>query len=402
MTLLDVDLLDPQVHATRDLAGVFAWLREYEPVHWHGGEPGFWSVTRHADVMKIVRDAHRFTSLRGNMLGTLLRGHDPGAGKMLVVSDGPYHKALRRLLMSGFGPRFLGPITQSIAQATTTQLKALIARGGGDFVSEVAAQVPLQAICELLGVPAHDRDRILELTNSAMLAVPPGEAMSSVARVAQSELLLYYISLAAERRDAPGSDIVSLLVQGEVDGRKLTEEEVLLNCYNLIIGGDETARLAMAGGLLALIEHPAQWARLRSDAALIDSAVEEILRWTTPARHVGRTVVADTEVGGCTLRAGDVVALWNIAANRDPAVFSDPEVFDVARTPNRHVTFGYGPHFCIGAQLARAEIRAMLTELRTTVSAIELAGDVTRIPSTFITGLERLPVSFEPIGGQGG
>ncbi|MER7728152.1 cytochrome P450 [Streptomyces sp. NPDC096323] len=401
MTLLSADLLDPQVHATRDLTEVFGWLREHDPVHWHDGAPGFWSVTRHADVMRVVRDEQRFTSLRGNMLATLLRGHDPGAGKMLVVSDGPYHKALRRLLMSGFGPRFLGPITESIARATRTQLRALVARGGGDFVSEVAAQVPLQAICELLGVPARDRGEILELTNSAMLAAPPGEAMSSQARIAQSELLLYYISLAAERRDAPGSDIVSLLVQGEVDGRRLTEEEVLLNCYNLIIGGDETARLAMAGGLLALVEHPAQWARLRSDPGLVDSAVEEVLRWTTPARHVGRTVLSDTGLGGRTLRAGDVVVLWNIAANRDPAVFSEPEVFDLARTPNRHLTFGYGPHFCIGAQLARAEIRTMLTELRTTVSAIGLTSEATRIPSTFITGLETLPVAFVPAEGQG-
>ncbi|MEO3926261.1 cytochrome P450 [Micromonosporaceae bacterium B7E4] len=395
-----IDLLDPYLHATRDLTEVWRWLRRYDPVRWHpatalGAAKGFWVVTRHADVLRVIRDSGTFTSLRGNMLGTVLRGHDPGAGKMLVVSDGRFHSGLRSLLLGGFGARSLAAVTQSITVATRDLVGGLLERGGGDFVVEVAAQVPLRAICELLGVPAADRARVLELTGAAMLG-EHAEQTGIEARMAQSEILLYYTRLAAQRRAVPGDDIISLLVNSSVDGRPLTEEEVLLNCYNLVIGGDETARLALAGGLLALATHQDQWVRLVADPALVESGTEEILRWTTPAAHVARTVTGDTELNGRALAAGDVLTLWTVSANRDEEVFADPDTFDLARRPNRHLTFGYGPHFCIGAQLARAEIRALLAELRTTVRTIELTGQVARLPSNFISGLSTLPVALTP------
>lgn len=393
----EIDLLDPRLHASRDLSGLWRWLRRHDPVRWQrvgsAQVPGFWSVTRHADVLAIVRDPDRFTSLSGNMLSTLLRGADPGSGRMLVVSDGPYHAALRRLLLGGFGPRALGAVTGSISRATGELLAGMLARGGGDFVAEVAAQVPLRAICELLGVPEAERSRVLDLTGRAMLA-DDGTNLGLEARIAQSEILVYYTGLAAQRRDTPGGDIISLLVSGTVDGRPLTEEEVLLNCYNLIIGGDETARLALAGGMLALATHRDQWARLRADEGLVDSATEEVLRWATPAAHVGRRVLVDTELHGRRLVEGDVVTLWAASANRDDDVFADADTFDVARRPNRHLTFGYGPHFCLGAQLARAEIRALLTHLRSTVASVEVSGPVRWVPSNFVTGVRELPVTL--------
>ncbi|MEV4112479.1 cytochrome P450 [Nonomuraea sp. NPDC049695] len=382
----ELDLLDPRLHAAHDLTPVWRWLRANDPVRRH---ERFWSVTRHEDVLRVVRDPATFTSLQGNMLRTLLRGHDPGAGRMLVVTDGPAHTRLRRLLTPGFGPRTLGPVTRSITAATRELLGALVRRGGGDFVAEVAAQVPLRAICELLGVPEQDRQRVLELTNEAMLGEGDGSGAGMAARIAQSEILLYYTRLAAERRAAPGDDVISLLVAGG-----LTEDEVLLNCYNLIIGGDETARLAMAGGVLALATYDGQWARLREDPELVGTAVEEILRWTTPAAHVGRVATRDAELAGRRIAAGDVVALWTASANRDEAVFDDPDRFDVGRKPNRHLTFGYGPHFCLGAQLARAEIAALLAELRASVRAIEVTGPVTWLPSNFINGIGSLHVAL--------
>ncbi|ASW55345.1 cytochrome P450 [Plantactinospora sp. KBS50] len=392
-----VDLLDPHLHADRDLTEVWRWLRRHDPVRWHpdttGAGRGFWVVTRHADVVRIVRDDTAFTSVRGNMLATLLRGHDPGGGRMLVVSDGPFHADLRRVLAGGFGSRALLGVTRSIATATRATLGGLLERGGGDFVAEVAAQVPLRAICELLGVPAVDRSRVLAMTGAAMLG-EHAEPTGVEARIAQSEILLYYTGLAAERQSAPGSDLISLLVASTVGGRPLRTEEVLLNCYNLIIGGDETARLALAGGLLALAGHEEQWARLVADPGLVEVGVEEILRWTTPAAHIGRTVTTDVEVNGRRLAAGDVVTLWNVSANRDEDVFADPDVFDLGRRPNRHLTFGYGPHFCIGAQLARTEIRALLAELRRSVRTIEVTGPVTRLPSNFVSGLRTLPVAL--------
>ncbi len=392
-----IDLLDPELHASTDLSPLWRWLRAHEPVRWQdtedGERAGFWNVTRHADVLRVVRDPVTFTSAQGNMLGTLLRGGDPGAGRMLVVTDGPFHTALRRVLSAGFGPRFLGPVTRSIARATGELLAGLVARGGGDFVTEVAAQIPLGAICELLGVPEADRPRVLALTGAAMLT-EPGARVDLEARIAQSEILVYYTRLAAERRDAPGSDIISLLVECTVDGRALTEEEILLNCYNLIIGGDETARLALAGGLLALADCPQQWDALRADPALVTPGTEEILRWTTPAAHVGRRVSTDTELGGRRLAAGDVVALWTVSANRDEQVFDGPDSFELGRRPNRHLTFGHGPHFCLGAQLARTEIQVLLARLRESVARIEVTGPVEWLASNFISGLRSLPVAL--------
>lgn len=394
-----IDLLDPELHAGHDLTEVWRRLRREEPLYRHpapegAAASGFWVLTRHADVLRVARDSRTYTSLRGNMLGTLLRGGDPGAGRMLVVSDGPYHAALRSLLSGGFGPRALGAVTRSLTVATRELLGALLERGGGDFVAEVAAQIPLRAICELLGVPPADRFRVLELTGAAMLGEAAGESLE--ARIAQSEILLYYTRLAAERRAAPGDDIISLLVSGTVDGRPLTEDEVLLNCYNLIIGGDETARLSLAGGLLALATHDKQWGLLLADPALVRTGAEEILRWTTPAAHVGRVATADTELHGRRIAAGDLVTLWNASANRDEEVFADPDTFDLARHPNRHLTFGHGPHFCVGAELARAELRTFLAELRTTVAAVTVTGPVTRLPSSFISGVASLPVALTP------
>lgn len=395
-----LDLLDPNLHATRDLTEVWRRLRRDEPLRWQStpadcAVPGFWCLTRHADVLRVARDDRRFTSLRGNMLGTLLRGDEPGSGQMLVVSDGRFHAALRSLLAAGFGPRSLGPIEHCVAVATGELLDAMLERGGGDFAGEVAAQIPLRAICELLAVPESDRAQILEFTNAAMLGAHTRSA-GLEARIAQSEILLYYTGLAAHRRTAPGSDIISMLVGSEVEGRPLTDEEVVANCYNLIIGGDETARFALSGGLIALAENEPQWLALRADPTLVGTGTEEILRWTTPAMHVGRTATVPVEIHGRTVAAGEVLALWNVSANRDERVFPAPDEFDLAREPNRHVTFGYGPHFCIGAQLARTEIKALLAGLRRKVKRVEVAGSVEWLPSTFVSGACALPVALTP------
>ncbi|MGW7363012.1 cytochrome P450 [Streptomyces sp. NPDC054841] len=401
----DVDLLDPRLHVRQDLGTLWRALRRTDPVRRQRVDPAlgaavdaFWVVTRHADVQRALRDTRTFSSQGGNMLGTLLKGYDHGAGKMLVVTDPPRHGALRRLLTGGFGPRTLGPITESIAVSTRELLAELVARGEGDFVAEVAAQIPLRAICELLGVPAADRARVLELTSAAMLGEhgDDGGVAGIEARIAQSEIMQYYTRLAAERREAPGSDIISLLVSSEVDGEPLSEEEVLFNCYNLIIGGDETARLSMAGGLLALASHGEQWERLRAEPDLVTTATEEILRWTTPVAHIGRTATADTELSGVRIAAGDAVTLWCASANFDEEAFDDPYVLDLTRDPNRHVTFGHGPHFCLGAQLARVEIRTLLGELRRQVASFAVTGPVTWLESNFIRGVGSLPMSFAP------
>ncbi|WP_051834130.1 cytochrome P450 [Streptomyces sp. NRRL S-646] len=392
-----VNLLDPALHATADLGPLWSKLRQEAPIWWHppqGSVTGFWVVTRYADVLGLLKNHERFTVGRGNMLATLLHGGDTGAGRMVAVSDGRWHAGLRRLMLSGIGPKVLD-LVKDLTEATTRDLVSrALERGTCDFARDVAAQIPLTVICELLGVPPQDRPRVLELTNRAMLSGDI-EAPDIEIRVARSQILQYYANLAAVRGGAPGSDMVSLLATSEVDGRRLTKQEVLLNCYNLIVGGDETARLAMSGGLLALMENPQQWERLRRDPALVDPATEEILRWTTPASHIGRTALADVTLHGEVIREGDVVTIWNVSANRDEHAFAEPDVFDIGRSPNRHLTFGYGLHFCIGAVLARMELRTMLRVLRERVAKVKLRGEVRRIESNFITGVSSLPVALE-------
>lgn len=393
-----LDLLDPQLHALYDLGPVFRRMRREAPV-WRqpavDGRPGFRVLSRHADVQRLLRDTVSLTSVHGNMLGTLLRGGDAASEQMLVVTDGTWHAALRRVLAGGFGPRTLDAIATAITAATRQGLLRALDRGVCDFVADVAATVPLTAICELLGVPAADRPRVLSLTSEAMQG-DIAEKSGLEARIAQNEILLYYSQLAAERRDSPGDDVISLLTSCEVEGRPLTEQEVLLNCYNLVIGGDETSRLAMAGGLLALSERPDQWEMLQGNPSLVDSAVEEILRWTAPAIHVARTARKSFSLHGQTIEAGEIVTLWIASANRDETVFAEPELFDVTRTPNRHLTFGYGQHFCLGAHLARLELRSMLTEMLRHVAVVVPAGPVEWLPSGFLNGISRLPLSMSP------
>ena len=392
-----IDLADTELHASTDLGPLWHTLRAQAPVRWfppRAQSSGYWALTRYADVARVLQAPRDFPSAGGNMLGTLMSGGDPASGRMLVVSDGKYHAALRTLMSRGFLPRMLGELAASVADSMGKCVAAVLDAGACDFHRDVAMQVPLNVICELLGVPERDRPKVLELTHAAT-----GESVE--ARIAQSEILRYYARLAAQRRNVPGGDMVSLLVTTRVGERPLTEEEVLLNCYNLIIGGDETTSLAMSTGLLALIEHPPQWRLLRENDDVVDTAVEEILRWTSPARHVGRTAAVPVRIGDALIAAGDAVALWICSANRDESVFADPDMFDVTRSPNRHLTFGYGPHFCIGAHLARVELRAMLEALRANVEHVRLSGEPQWLKSNFLGGLRSLPVVFERSDARG-
>lgn len=391
-------LIDPAAHPDPDACQAWRTLRAEHPVCWvepQGGAPGFWVITRYQDIAAVYRDTARLSSEQGNMLGTLLTGGDSAGGRMLVVTDPPRHTGVRRILQGAFSARAMARIADSVRAAAASLVSALADAGGGDFAEDVAAQIPLIAICELLAVPEADRSRMLDLTMAAMGADGSADAAAD-ASAAQRDILLYYAGLLPRRRTAPGDDVVSLLATQEVDGKPLSEAEVLLNCYNIIIGGDETTRLSSTGAALALIEHPEQWRRLKDDAGLLDSAVEEVLRWTTPVTHIGRTATADITIRGCVIAAGDVVTLWNTSANRDEDVFADPYRFDITRRPNRHLTLGHGPHFCLGGPLARVELHVVLEELRSTVAHLELAGPVERLTSSFLTGVSRLPVRTRP------
>ncbi|SMC64390.1 cytochrome P450 [Kibdelosporangium aridum] len=390
--LEQLDLTDPHTFVRNDLTGTWRRLRAEQPVYLHpetSRGPAFWVVSRYADVQAAARDVKRYTSERGNSLDTLLAGSDPAGGKMLTTTDPPWHTHLRKLLLRSFAPRALQIIVERV-RATTEQLVAdAVRQGECDVAADVAAHVPLATICDLLDIPGPDRAELLRLTKSAVSSDSP-DATSTDAWMAKNDILYYFAELAEERKDNPHADIVSLLAASEVDGRYLSQSEVVLNCYNLILGGDETTRLAMVGAIDAFLEFPDQWDALADVEPA--TAVEEILRWTTPAQHYGRVATEDVVIAGQQIPAGDIVTLWSCSANRDETVFDRPDEFDLSRTPNNHLTFGYGPHFCIGAYLARVEIQALLDSLRRQVSRIERCGPSERIYSTLFAGISRLPV----------
>ncbi|MES4903981.1 MULTISPECIES: cytochrome P450 [unclassified Streptomyces] len=393
-----LDLTDPRTHAEHDLTEVWRRLRKEQPFHRHrpvAGSDGFWVVTRHADVSDLYRDTRRFTSEKGNVLTTLLLGGDSAAGMMAAVTDGPRHSDLRTILLKAFSPRVLTGVVENIQAATRKLLLDAVAREECDFAKDVAAHIPLNAICDLMGVAEEDRPFVLECTEAALGsdgAVPS----PAVAWQARNDILAYFEKLAVERRRNPGTDAVSVLATGTLEGRPLTMDEIVVNCYSLILGGDETSRLSMTGAVLAFMEHPDQWAALKSGEVSIATAVEEVLRWTTPAIHFGRSALEDVPVGdeGQVIRAGEIVTLWNGSANMDEEVFAEPGRFDLARTPNKHIAFGYGPHFCLGAYLGRAEIAAMLTALRDIVATVEPNGEPRRVYSNLLCGVSSLPVAM--------
>jgi cytochrome P450 len=396
---MSADLTDPDLYASGDPHATFAELRRSPGLRWHpeAAGPGFWSVTRYRDCLAAYRDAS-FTTTRGTLLAPDRGRSDPAWGKMLVMTDPPRHTKLRAVLNRGFTPAVVARLRERLATEIAALLDRALEARDVDFVTDVAARIPVVMICDMMGVPQADWDRMHGLTRVAFGSADPDYQLSPSERLskgaAHTQILGYYARLLAERRRAPREDIVSTLATAEVDGRRLSDEEVLLDCDNLMVGGNETTRHAAAGGLLALIQHPDQLSMLRAEPGRLDAAVEEILRWTTPAIHIMRTARRETEVGGQAVRPGQQVVIWNLSANRDEAEFHVPGQFDVTRSENRHLSLGFGEHFCIGAALARMELRLLFEQLLARVRSVELGGPPERLRSNVIWGYKRLPVSI--------
>jgi cytochrome P450 len=396
--LTQLDLVEPATHTEKDLTETWRLLRASFPVYRHpetAHGPAFWVLSRHADVLAVYKDNVRFTSEKGNVLTTLLRGGDSAAGKMLAVTDGPRQRQLRNVLLRAFSPRVLERVAERVRVNTRKTIKAAVERGEVDFATEVAERIPMGTICDLLGVPEEDRGLLLRLNKSALSSEDPDETHSD-SWAARNEILMYFAELAEERRRDPQDDVVTALATGQIGGAALTPHEIIFNCYSLIIGGDETTRLSMSDAIHALSTHPDQWSALKRGEVTTDTAVEEVARWATPAMHFGRVAREDVEIRGTRITKGEIVTLWNCSANRDEDVFADPYVYDLGRTPNRHLTFGYGPHFCVGAYLARAELAALLSSVRDLVDSIQVTGPVRRVHSNFLSGISHLPVTMTP------
>ncbi|GAB3740221.1 cytochrome P450 [Nocardiopsis nanhaiensis] len=393
--LSDIDLADPDLYREGQPEPRWARLRAHAPVHRNpcrGDRDSFWAVTTHDLVSHVLKSPETFISGEGMRLGTSPAAVEAASGRLLIVSDGRLHAGLRRVVGAAFTPRMVEKLTIGVRRTAKEVVDELLERGTSDL-PQVVARLPVTVICDLLGVPESDRSFMLDNTMKAFDgSTPPLEAAE-----AHADILVYYSTLMEYRRRAPGDDVVSALVHSRVGGRPLTDDEIRLNCDGLISGANETTRHAIVGGVRALMEHPDQWRLLRDRPDLLSGAVEEILRYTSPALHIMRTAAHGTELGGQTIAKGDSVTLWLGAANRDEQVFPSGEQFIVDRTPaTRHLAFAHGPHFCVGSTLASLELRAVFQEWINRVGQAAPTSAPVRLRSNLIWGYESLPITLAP------
>ncbi|MFI9100858.1 cytochrome P450 [Streptomyces fildesensis] len=389
------DLSDPHRYTADGIEDVWRRLRAEQPLFLTRRSPGrdFWSVLSHDLATQVLKDPAVFSSTGGMRLDADPVANEAAAGKMLIVTDPPRHGGVRRIINSAFTPRMVRRLTDNIRITAVGVIEAALEQGDVDL-TQVAARLPVSVISDMLGVPREDWDRMLELTMIAFGADEGAGADPQRIAEAHTELLVYYDQLLSKRRADPQDDIVSALAHGTVDGGPLTDEEVLLNCNGLISGGNETTRHTTVGGLLAFVREPSQWDRLIADPELLPTAVQEILRFTSPALHVLRTARRPVTLGGRQISPGDQLAVWLAAANRDEAVFADPDRFDIARTPNRHLAFATGTHFCLGSALAGSELTIFFEEFVSRVAEVRLRGEPRRMASNLIWGHTSAPVTL--------
>ena len=401
MTASRIDLKSPDVYTEGVPYAFFDHLRSSEPVYWQPEEngTGFWAVTRHADVVAVSRDSATFSSAVGT---TQIDDFDEQTrakqAAMLVNLDPPDHTRLRQLVSRGFTPRTVKVLEGHIRDICTRIVDRLLEARDVDFVPEAAAPLPLEVIAALLGAPPGDVDRLYDWSNR-MIGFDDPEYGTTQAdgEMAAAEIFLYANELAAQRRIEPRDDIVTKLVQPDGNGDTLTEMEFNMFFVLLVVAGNETTRNATAGGMQAFIDHPDQWRRLQSEPELASSAVEEILRWVTPVMDFRRTATRDAYIGDQLVRAGDKVVIYYPSANRDEAVFDEPYRFDIGRSPNPQIAFGgSGVHFCLGAHLARLELRILFETLAARIDRVESTGPVARLRSNFISGIKTMPVRIHP------
>jgi cholest-4-en-3-one 26-monooxygenase len=401
VTLDEIDLLE-DTWARGVPHDQFAVLRREAPVYWHEhpNAQGFWAITKHADVKAISKDVATFSTEVGS---AFILDQDPMALEFhrmtLLQMDPPKHNRYRRLVSAGFTPRMISKLADSIATRARHIVDAVDGRDEVEFTTDIAAELPMQAICEMIGIPEADRHRATALANRLVGAQDPDfQSSEEDGQLASAELYALCDELAADRRQNQRDDIMSILVHAEVDGDKLTDTELNLFFVLLVVAGNETTRNLIAHAMLALIERPDARAELVAgidDDELWETAVEEMLRWGASIHNFRRTVTRDTEIRGVPVKKGDKVVTFYASANRDEEVFENSMRFDIRRMPNDHVTFGGGGvHFCLGANLARLEIKWIMREMLRRFPNPELAGEVRRLRSDFVNGIKYMPLKL--------
>lgn len=376
-------------------------LRQEAPVFRHDDPQlpeGYWALTRHADVVFVSRNPELFSSYEKTaMLDEYAQEQIDQQRMFMLNQDPPEHTRTRQLVNRGFTPRMIARLEERIQQTCDDIVEQAVAKGEGDFVTLCAAELPLIVIAELMGVPLEDRHKVFDWSNRMVGGMDPEYGVTEEQRFnAAQEMWAYANELAKTKRAQLQDDIVSKLISPDEAGNVLSELEFDLFFMLLAVAGNETTRNLIAHGMLALIEHPDQMQKLRADRSLMPGAVDEMLRWGSPVMHFRRTATRDTDICGHPVKENDKVVIWYISANRDDTVFGDPYTFDISRAPNEHVAFGGGgPHFCLGSNLARLEIRVMFDAVLDRLDDIELNGEPKRLRSNFINGIKHLPIKFD-------
>jgi cytochrome P450 len=407
MQLTDVNLTDPDIFQKAVPHEMFELLRREAPVFWHPEPegPGFWAVTKYHDLKWVSRNPHLFSSQRQ---GTLLKDpppHDlPFVQQIMLNMDPPTHRSYRGLVNKAFTPRMVANLQPRIREMVKQIINRVIERGECDFVEDIAAQLPLEVICEMMGVPLEDRRRIYEIGNRMVGFDDPdlqGGSLPERMQDAQSafaEMFVYAGKLREKALREPADDLATALISAELDGERLSENDFNFFFLLLLIAGNETTRTVTSNGMLTLLEHPDQLQDVRDNPSLLAGAVEEILRFAPAVHTFRRTAQVNSELRGQTIRENDKLMLWYPSANRDEEVFDEPDTFNIRRNPNEHLAFGVGEHFCLGANLARMELNEIFRGIVTRLHDIELISPARRLRSTFINGVKEMSIRFRADG----
>jgi cholest-4-en-3-one 26-monooxygenase len=400
----DFDVNDPDVYARGLPRAEWEELRRIAPVWWQAqprGRDGFdddghWVLTRHADVREVSRDDDRFSAWENTTIIRFHEGIDREAIEMqrvvILNMDPPEHTRMRSIVARGFTPRVIKGLEEDLRQRAHSIVTLAAQKDSGDFVRDIACELPLQAIAQFLGVPQQDRMKLFDWSNRMVSNEDP-DYDTADGETAVYELMSYFMEMAEDRKDNPTNDIVTKLVNADIDGQELTSDEFGFFTVALSVAGNETTRNAITHGMIAFLEHPEQWELFTRDRP--ETAADEIVRWSTPVVAFQRTAKIDTELGGQAIRAGDRVGLYYAAANFDPYVFEDPYRFDITRSPNPHLGFGgTGAHYCIGASLARTEINLIFNAIADIMPDISKLGDPTRLRSGWLNGIKDFPVQY--------
>ena len=396
---MDIDLLSPSSFAAGHPFDQYAWLRDNAPVYRHPepNGPGFWAVTRYADVLAIGHDPQRFSSQPTIMIDdpdpdSPVLGDPDNPRYMMLMMDPPQHTDYRKLISREFMPGSATALVPRMQELATLIVDAVAERGSCDFVTDIAGEMPSFVIAELMGLPLDDGRKLYELTeviHTAPEVLPEGAQFQAI-----TEMFGYAQRVFETKSRTPGDDLASQLIHAEVDGKKLDVLDFQLFFMLLVDAGGDTTRNLLAGGMVALLEHPDRLRALRADPALIPAAREELLRFISPVIYMRRTATQTLELHGQTIEKGDKVVLYYGSANRDEREFAEPDVLDFSRKAARHLAFGHGTHVCLGQHIARAEIDAMLAEVVARLHDIELVEPPRWLASNFISGPQSMPVRF--------